>query len=163
MEQTPTVSLLNKIASEVLPDNLCDMGEPVVLEGDLNLQVMPKGQDAFLLNAPTILKLEASLSSLAANEEQPGIIRVIVPYYIAYRLLNLQKNFYVNYFLALCNKVLVKVSKQYDLQRVSITAKRPGALGDEGYFRELESTAGYEIRFFIKPQSIKEIDKCEVL
>lgn len=149
------LNLLNALASQCFPENLCDLGEPIVLDGELKIQFLPRDQDAFDLDPASTLRTKPTRYIQETVMVDPGIIRIIVPYSEAMRIVDTNKNYYQKYFSALSNYVLCKVAEKYELDSklLLVTARRPGPIDNKEYFRELESIAGYELRFFVQPRN----------
>lgn len=128
------------------------INEPVIIKDDDMLSGITFFQDtdeAFMLNSPSLF-IKYPQNKLEISTKHDGfIIRTCISYNNALLFCNdyiegIQKLSIIK------NHMLVKAANLVDLKECSlVTFKRPKVFG---VFRELDNTAGFEIRLYVKKQ-----------
>lgn len=135
-----TIKLLNEMFGHFMDMKF----EPLNVKlGDNPVTPYRNSQDAFILNSP----ISGSTRSVKTDFEldaDGGIIRAVFGFELATKMV---ENFLFGIFILSIfkNEMLIKMSEKFDVSKNEWTFK----FANNTYFRELENSAGFEIRLHL--------------
>lgn len=153
MDLSP-IEVMNLRATKILSGNLLDTYFPFELQGNLkdNVTVETKDNGCFFLKN-SYCYFNRPLRD-RPKQKSIGVLCVPIGYLETLQIIEEEKKF--NYYMMnIVNLALNALSDTFgNLEGLYVTCERPGAKGE--FFRDLENSAAYELRFFVQT---KENDK----